>query len=103
MNKITSRIAFFVAGVGVGAIIAALYTPKSGKETRRMIAQKAGEGMEAEGIEHHQRAAEGVAGEGRAVGAEFPAQMLLQHGAQILQERRGDGDRDPERGHAGSG
>ena len=46
MNKITSRIAFFVAGVGVGAIIAALYTPKSGKETRRMIAQKAGEGMD---------------------------------------------------------
>jgi len=46
MNKITSRVAFFVAGVGVGAIIAALYTPKSGKETRRMIAQKAGEGMD---------------------------------------------------------
>lgn len=46
MNKITSRIAFFVAGVGVGAIVAALYTPRSGKETRRMIAEKAGEGMD---------------------------------------------------------
>jgi gas vesicle protein len=46
MDKITSKIAFFVAGVAVGAIAAALYTPKSGKETRRMIAEKAEEGMD---------------------------------------------------------
>ncbi len=46
MNKITSKIVFFVAGVGVGAIVAALYTPRSGKETRKMIADKAGEGMD---------------------------------------------------------
>lgn len=46
MRKITSNIAFFAAGVGLGALVAALYTPKSGKETRRMIAQKAGEGMD---------------------------------------------------------
>ena len=46
MNKVTSNIAFFAAGIGVGALIAALYTPKSGKETRRMISRKAGEGMD---------------------------------------------------------
>ncbi|HET7840995.1 MAG TPA: YtxH domain-containing protein [Terriglobia bacterium] len=46
MNKITTKIAFFVAGAGVGAVIAALYTPKSGKETRRMISKKAEEGMD---------------------------------------------------------
>ncbi len=46
MNKITTKLAFFIAGAGVGAVIAALYTPKTGKETRRLIAQKAEEGMD---------------------------------------------------------
>lgn len=46
MEKITSKVGFFIAGVGVGAVIAALYTPKTGKETRRMIARKADEGMD---------------------------------------------------------
>lgn len=46
MNKIASKLAFFVAGAGVGAVVAALYTPKSGKETRRMIAQKAEQGKD---------------------------------------------------------
>jgi gas vesicle protein len=63
MNKITSKIAFFVAGVGVGAIVAALYTPRSGKETRRLIAEKAGEGMdylESRGKELRQQAEDAV-------------------------------------------
>lgn len=46
MSKVTSNVAFFAVGVGVGAAIAILYAPKSGKETRRLIAQKAGEGMD---------------------------------------------------------
>lgn len=40
MNNAASKIGFFLAGVGLGAIVAALYTPKSGKETRRLIAQR---------------------------------------------------------------
>jgi gas vesicle protein len=63
MNKLTSKIAFFVAGVGVGAVIAALYTPKSGKETRRMIARKTEEGMdylESRGKELRQQAEDAV-------------------------------------------
>lgn len=46
MSKVTSNVAYFAAGVGIGALVAVLYTPKSGKETRRLIAQKAGEGMD---------------------------------------------------------
>lgn len=46
MSKVSSNVAFFAVGVGVGAAIAILYAPKSGKETRRLIAQKAGEGMD---------------------------------------------------------
>lgn len=44
--KTTSRIAFFLAGMGVGAIVAVLYTPRSGKQTRRLLALKAEEGKE---------------------------------------------------------
>ena len=43
MSNTTSKIGFFLAGVGLGAVVAALYTPKSGKATRRMIASKAEE------------------------------------------------------------
>jgi gas vesicle protein len=63
MNKITTKLAFFVAGAGIGAAIAALYTPKSGKETRRMIAQKAEEGvdyLESRSKELRQQAEEAV-------------------------------------------
>ena len=63
MSKVTSNVAFFAAGVGVGAAIAILYAPKSGKETRRLIAQKAGEGMdylESRGKELRNQAGEAV-------------------------------------------
>lgn len=43
-NNGASKFAFFLAGVGIGAILALLFAPKSGKETRDYIAQKAEEG-----------------------------------------------------------
>lgn len=39
-------LAWFVAGLGVGALIGVLYAPKSGRETREDIAQGAREGTE---------------------------------------------------------
>lgn len=39
-------IAWFLAGLGVGALIGVLYAPKSGRETREDIAQQAREGKE---------------------------------------------------------
>lgn len=41
-----SRFAFFLAGLGIGAILALLFAPKSGKETRKFIAEKAEEGRD---------------------------------------------------------
>jgi len=41
-----SRAVFFLAGLGIGAILALLLAPKSGKETRDFIAQKADEGRD---------------------------------------------------------
>jgi gas vesicle protein len=36
----------FIAGLGIGAAIALLFAPRSGNETRDMIAQKAEEGRD---------------------------------------------------------
>ena len=39
-------LAWFLAGLGVGALVGVLYAPKSGRETREDIAQGAREGTE---------------------------------------------------------
>ncbi len=45
-NNGGSNIAFFLAGAGIGAILALLFAPKSGKETRDYISQRANESRE---------------------------------------------------------
>jgi gas vesicle protein len=42
----TSKVGIFLAGLGIGAIVALLLAPRSGKETRDMISLKAGEGRD---------------------------------------------------------
>ena len=42
-NNGGSKVAFFLAGMGIGAVIALLFAPKSGRETRDYIAHKAEE------------------------------------------------------------
>ncbi len=41
-----SKVGFFLAGLGIGAVLALLFAPRSGKETRDLIAQKAEEGRD---------------------------------------------------------
>lgn len=41
-----SKIGFFLAGLGIGALIALLFAPLSGKETRDMLVEKAEEGRD---------------------------------------------------------
>jgi gas vesicle protein len=43
-NNGSSGLLFFLAGMGIGAILAVLFAPKSGEETREYIAEKAEEG-----------------------------------------------------------
>ncbi len=45
-NNGGSKLAFFLAGMGVGAVLALLYAPKSGKETREYLSQKAEQGRD---------------------------------------------------------
>jgi len=44
-NKI-NQLAWFLAGLGVGAVVGILYAPKSGRETRESLANSAREGTE---------------------------------------------------------
>jgi len=41
-----AKVLYFVVGAGIGAVIALLFAPRTGKETRELIAQKAIEGKE---------------------------------------------------------
>ena len=38
-----SKLAYFLVGGGIGAIVALLFAPRSGRETREIIAQRANE------------------------------------------------------------
>ena len=63
MKNGASKLGFLLAGMGIGAVIAVLYTPKSGKETRRLIALKTEEGkdyLEAQGKELRRHAENAV-------------------------------------------
>jgi len=42
-----SRVVWFLVGASVGAAIALLFAPASGKETRRYLTKKTGEGKDA--------------------------------------------------------
>jgi gas vesicle protein len=43
----TSRLAWFLTGIVIGATVAVLYAPKSGKDTRRFISEKTQQGKDA--------------------------------------------------------
>jgi gas vesicle protein len=41
-----TNLGFFLAGLGIGAVLALLFAPRSGKETREYIVEKAEEGRD---------------------------------------------------------
>lgn len=41
-----SKLAYFLVGGGIGAVVALLFAPRSGRETREIIAQRASESRE---------------------------------------------------------
>jgi gas vesicle protein len=41
-----TNLGFFLAGLGMGAVLALLFAPRSGKQTREYIAEKAEEGRD---------------------------------------------------------
>jgi gas vesicle protein len=47
MEDTSGKLVWFLAGASLGATIALLYAPQSGRETRRIIKKKSREGREA--------------------------------------------------------
>jgi len=61
--NVTSKLGYFIAGLGIGGAAALLFAPKSGKETRKYIADRAEEGkgyVAAKGREFREQAEEYV-------------------------------------------
>jgi gas vesicle protein len=83
---------FFLAGLSVGAILALLYAPKSGEETRELLRAKAVEGKEfvtAKGREIQKQAQEAVE-KAKGVVAKQKEQLsaALEAGKQAYQEEK---------------
>ena len=94
-NDGASKIAFFMAGMGLGAVVALLFAPRSGKETRDFIAQKAEESRDyvsSKGREFRKQAEDAV-DKAKDVVAKQKEQLsaALEAGKQAYQEEKGKG------------
>jgi gas vesicle protein len=87
-----SKVGFFLAGLGIGAVLALLFAPRSGQETRDMIAQKAGEGrdyVKAKTDEFRKQAEETVEkGKGLVAKQKEMLSAALEAGKQAYQEEK---------------
>jgi gas vesicle protein len=45
-EQIIPKVNYFLVGLGIGSVVAILFAPKSGRETREYIAKKSKEGSE---------------------------------------------------------
>ncbi len=66
----TTKAAYFLAGVGIGAAVALLFAPLSGEQTRKLISEKAEEGKDY------------VAGKGRELRRQ--AEEFVDHGKELV-------------------
>ena len=88
-----SKVAYCLAGMGLGAIVALLFAPRSGKETRDYLTQKAEEGrgyVTTKGREIRGQA-EAAVDRARDVVAKQKEQLsaALEAGKQAYQEEKG--------------
>ncbi len=83
---------FFLAGLGMGAILALLFAPRSGKETREYIAGKAEEGRDyvKARTEDLRREAEGAVEKGKDIVTKQKELLsaALEAGKQAYQEEK---------------
>lgn len=92
-NNNGSSVAFFLAGAGIGAILALLFAPKSGKETREYLSQRASESREkvAAKSQEYRRQAEGYVDKAKDLVNKQKEQLsaALEAGKQAYQEEKG--------------
>ena len=72
-----SSFSFFLAGLGIGAVAALLVAPKTGSETRELIAKKADEGRDfaRQKSKELRKDAEGYLDKGKSVVAQQKEQL----------------------------
>jgi len=91
-NNGGSNFAFFLAGLGIGALLALLFAPRSGEETRTLIAQKAGESKDfvATKGKEFRRQAEELVDKGKDLVNQQKEQLqaALEAGKQAYQEEK---------------
>ncbi len=73
--SVSTKVAYFLAGFGIGAAVALLFAPQSGEETRRQIADKAQEGRDY------------MATRGREIRKQ--AEELVDQGKDLISKQRG--------------
>ena len=92
-NNGGSNFAYFIAGMGIGALLALLFAPRSGEETRELIAQKATEGREyvATKGKEFRRQAEELVDKGKDLVNQQKEQLqaALEAGKQAYHEEKG--------------
>lgn len=91
-NNGGSKAAFFLAGAGIGAIVALLFAPKTGKDARDYIAQRAGESRNqvTEKSKEYRQRAEGYVDKARDTVAKQKEQLsaALEAGKQAYREEK---------------
>jgi len=89
-----SKVAFFLAGAGIGAILALLFAPKTGQETRDYISQRAGESRDrvTEKSKEYRQRAEGYVDKARESVNKQKEQLsaALEAGKQAYREEKGE-------------
>ncbi|MEJ2010113.1 MAG: YtxH domain-containing protein [Acidobacteriota bacterium] len=91
-NNGGSKVAFFLVGAGIGAIVALLFAPKTGKEAREFIVQRAGESRERvnEKSKEYRQRAEGYVDKARDTVTKQKEQLsaALEAGKQAYREEK---------------
>jgi gas vesicle protein len=87
-----SNFAYFMAGLGIGVVLALLFAPRSGEETRDLLAQKANQGRDYVTTKSKElrRQAEELVDKGKDLVAQQKDQLqaALEAGKQAYQEEK---------------
>jgi gas vesicle protein len=86
----TTKVSFFLAGLGIGAAVALLFAPQSGEDTRKQIAEKAKDGTDyvASKSREIRKQAEDLVDQGKDLVSKQKARLadVLESGKQTVRE-----------------
>jgi gas vesicle protein len=88
--SVATKVSYFLAGIGVGAVVALLFAPQAGEETRKRIAETAQDGVDyvaAKGTEMRKQAGD-LVDQGKELVSKQKARLadVLESGKQAARE-----------------